>query len=181
VRYLVRTLVRNLRVGANWRSALSALGRAAVLHSALTHDRGGGADTPSSHPASGARPAEAEPAAGTGAAATAPFKPGDRSKEALDCGAALTVDAFHRCPNLARVISAIQAHGVWTLEATCGVATGVPLHSMLAKITEGFEDCVAQLTGTAALAEFKYDGQRAQVHVNEAGEVQGDPHLSRAL
>ena len=32
-RYLVRTLVSNLRVGANWRSVIGALARAALLHS----------------------------------------------------------------------------------------------------------------------------------------------------
>lgn len=32
-RYLVRTLVSNLRVGANWRSVIGALARATLLHS----------------------------------------------------------------------------------------------------------------------------------------------------
>lgn len=32
-RYLVRTLVSNLRVGANWRSVIGALARSALLHS----------------------------------------------------------------------------------------------------------------------------------------------------
>jgi hypothetical protein len=31
-RYLVRTLVSNLRVGANWRSVIGALARATLLH-----------------------------------------------------------------------------------------------------------------------------------------------------
>ena len=35
-RYLVRTLVSNLRVGANWRSVIGALARAALLHSEAT-------------------------------------------------------------------------------------------------------------------------------------------------
>ena len=35
-RYLVRTLVSNLRVGANWRSVIGALARATLLHSETT-------------------------------------------------------------------------------------------------------------------------------------------------
>ena len=35
-RYLVRTLVSNLRVGANWRSVIGALARATLLHSEAT-------------------------------------------------------------------------------------------------------------------------------------------------
>ena len=35
-RYLVRTLVSNLRVGANWRSVIGALARAALLHGEAT-------------------------------------------------------------------------------------------------------------------------------------------------
>ncbi len=31
-RYLVRTLVQNLRVGANWRSVIGSLSRAVLLH-----------------------------------------------------------------------------------------------------------------------------------------------------
>jgi hypothetical protein len=36
-RYLVRTLVQNLRVNANWRSVIGALARAIVLHRCTSH------------------------------------------------------------------------------------------------------------------------------------------------
>ena len=36
---------------------------------------------------------------------------------------------------------------------------------MLAKITEGIPDALKQLKGQAFLAEYKYDGQRAQIHL----------------
>lgn len=162
----MRTLVRNLRVGANWRSVLSALGRASVIHHALHAPATNTDDTADAMPGASASIAAAEAAApSTPARRTAP------SKEALDAGAAATVDAFHRCPSLGRIVEALRAGGVASLEATCGVATGIPLHPMLAKITEGFDDCVKQLAGQAALAEFKYDGQRAQIHVSESGQV----------
>jgi hypothetical protein len=49
----------------------------------------------------------------------------------------------------------------------CAVAAGVPLKPMLAKICEGIPDAIAQLRdhGGRFLAEFKYDGVRAQIHL----------------
>lgn len=40
---------------------------------------------------------------------------------------------------------------------------GVPLKPMLASITEGVADAIQQLQGQQFLAEYKYDGIRAQV------------------
>lgn len=49
--------------------------------------------------------------------------------------------------------------------------TGVPLKPMLAKITEGIPDALRQMGTTPFLAEHKYDGQRAQIHLLTGGEV----------
>lgn len=48
--------------------------------------------------------------------------------------------------------------------AACS-ATGVPLKPMLAKISEGVPDAIKQLKGEPFLAEYKYDGTRAQIHL----------------
>ena len=50
---------------------------------------------------------------------------------------------------------------------------GVPLKPMLAKICEGIPDALAQLKdkGATFLAEYKYDGQRAQIHLLPDGSV----------
>ena len=44
---------------------------------------------------------------------------------------------------------------------------------MLAKICEGIPDALSQLrdTGATFLAEYKYDGQRAQIHMLSDGLV----------
>ena len=42
---------------------------------------------------------------------------------------------------------------------------GVPLKPMLAKISEGIPDAIKQLKGSPFLAEYKYDGTRAQIHL----------------
>ena len=53
---------------------------------------------------------------------------------------------------------------------TCRFCTGVPLKPMLAKICNGIPDALRQLKG-AFLAEYKYDGQRAQIHLLRGGAV----------
>ena len=92
-------------------------------------------------------------------------------KAELDAAAEVALEAFHQCPNLATIVQALQAGGLATLAATCVMTPGVPVQPMLAKITEGVPDCVEQLGGGAFLAEFKYDGVRAQIHVFSSGEV----------
>ncbi|KAK9840432.1 hypothetical protein WJX74_009841 [Apatococcus lobatus] len=124
-KYLVRTLVQNLRVGANWRSVIGALARAIVIHQQ-------GARVP---------------------------------KQRLEAAAAAASAAFHQCPNLDILVPAMVDGGIDELEKRCALTPGVPLKPMLAKITEGIPDALKQLKGQAFLAEYKYDGQRAQIHL----------------
>ena len=60
---------------------------------------------------------------------------------------------------------------------------GVPLKPMLAKICEGIPDALAQLKdkGATFLAEYKYDGQRAQIHLLPDGSVRALPIMSSPL
>lgn len=134
VKYIVRTLIQNLRVGANWRSVVPALGRAALCDQARI--------------------------------ASTKFP----SKPELTAAADAATEAFHSCPSLTEVAQALLKGGVEQLKQV-GAAIGVPLKPMLAKITTGIDDCVEQITGNPALIEYKYDGQRAQIHVSAVGEV----------
>lgn len=54
---------------------------------------------------------------------------------------------------------------------------GIPLKPMLAKICEGIPDAISQLRagGGRFLAEFKYDGVRAQIHLLPDGTVRPRP------
>lgn len=49
---------------------------------------------------------------------------------------------------------------------------GVPIKPMLAKASEGVGDALRALRGAPrVLAEYKYDGMRAQIHLLEGGQV----------
>ena len=168
VKFIVRTLVQNLRVGANWRSVVRAIGCAAAIHHSQdkfqnkstaaqqgTQDR---LHSPQHY--SQSAPAK------TASTQEAKFP----SKQQLTSAAEAAVEAFHSCPSLAKIVEAVQRGGVEQLRRL-GVSVGVPVKPMLAKITAGVGDCVKQTTGAPVLVEWKYDGQRAQIHVSESGQV----------
>jgi ATP-dependent DNA ligase len=144
-RYLVRTLVGNLRVGAGWRSVVPAIARAVAMHQhqqAAAAAAGNGGD-----------------AAGAGAVQTLP------PKAALDAAAAAATTAFQVCPDLALFAGALLAGPAAGVAARLPPRAGTPIRSMLAKPAAGAAAALAQLRGVPFLAERKYDGVRAQVHV----------------
>ena len=56
------------------------------------------------------------------------------------------------------------------LRANCGIKTGIPVHPMLAQPTRGITEVLDRFSETGFTCEYKYDGERAQVHMVQAGE-----------
>eukprot|EP00884_Botryococcus_braunii_P017318 jgi/Botrbrau1/426/Bobra.110_2s0076.1 len=71
----------------------------------------------------------------------------------------------HVCPNLDVLVPALVDGGFEALEQHCILTPGVPLKPMLAKIVDDIPDALKQVAGQGALAEYKYDGVRAQIHL----------------
>ncbi|MEW5298883.1 MAG: hypothetical protein WDW36_001957 [Sanguina aurantia] len=161
VKYLVRTLIQNLRVGANWRSVIGPLARAVAIHQA------------NSPGATGPPGAGAHGAGSVGAC----------SKATLDAAVAAVTAAFHTCPSFDVLVPTLLEGGWQALAARCIITPGIPVKPMLAKISEGVADALRQLhlgtagsgdvsgNGSSCLAEYKYDGQRAQIHLLADGSV----------
>ena len=53
----------------------------------------------------------------------------------------------------------------------CGLALHIPLRPMLGSITRDLSEMLTKLQGRDFSCEYKYDGQRAQVHCDEKGKV----------
>ncbi|XP_024031443.1 DNA ligase 1 isoform X2 [Morus notabilis] len=71
-----------------------------------------------------------------------------------------------------KIIPALLSDGVWNLPKTCNFTPGVPVGPMLAKPTKGVSEIVQRFQDTEYTCEYKYDGERAQIHYLEDGSVE---------
>lgn len=147
-RYIVRTLVQHLRIGAVKTTMLIALSRAFLL----------------------TKPAGAE------FEVRLPSELAKLKKEELTAvwsKAEETVKAcFARHPNYNDIVPGLLEVGVCEeLLVRCGLALHIPLRPMLGSITRDLGEMLTKLQGRDFACEFKYDGQRAQVHCDEKGKV----------
>ena len=99
-------------------------------------------------------------------------KSGAPSDELLAKSNRLVRAAFARRPDWAVVVKAVLEHGLEKLPETCQLTIGVPVEPMLAQPTTGVEAILHRLQGHDTFtAEYKYDGERAQVHLLPNGTV----------
>lgn len=147
-RYIVRTLVQHLRIGAVKTTMLIALSRAFLL------SKPPGAEFDVQDAACLANMKKEELAAVF-----------SRNEEIVKA-------CFARRPNYNDLVPALLEIGVCDeLLIRCGLALHVPLRPMLGSITRDLGDMLTKLQGRDFSCEFKYDGQRAQVHCDDAGKV----------
>jgi DNA ligase-1 len=79
---------------------------------------------------------------------------------------------FARRPNYNDLIPAMLEVGVCPeLLVRCDLTLHVPLRPMLGSITRDLAEMLTKLQGRDFACEFKYDGQRAQVHCDDGGKV----------
>ncbi len=73
--------------------------------------------------------------------------------------------AYSECPNLALLLRACLQAPLHELHTRCRLQMGIPVAPMLAKPTKQVAEVLTRLSGLAFSLEYKYDGERAQVHV----------------
>lgn len=92
--------------------------------------------------------------------------------EVWNKAAEIVKESFARHPNYNDLIPALLEIGVCEeLLLRCGLNLHVPLRPMLGSITRDLSEMLTKLQGRDFACEFKYDGQRAQVHCDEKGKV----------
>ena len=74
-------------------------------------------------------------------------------------------------PSYDLVVPALLTHGVSNLRSTCKLTPGVPLKPMLAKPTKAIGEVLDRFENKRFTCEYKYDGERAQVHKLDDGVV----------
>ena len=147
-RYIVRTLVQHLRIGAVKTTMLIALSRAFLL------SRPPGSDFNIKAQSDLAKLSKQELA------------------EVYSHGEELVKASFARRPNYNDLVPTLLEIGISDeLLLRCGLAMHIPLRPMLGGITRDLGEMLTRLQGRDFSCEFKYDGQRAQVHCDEKGKV----------
>ncbi|KAK9066931.1 hypothetical protein SSX86_014255 [Deinandra increscens subsp. villosa] len=134
IKFIVRTLVRNLRIGAMMRTVLPALAHAIVMN-------------------------------------TNHGKTIENLKGVLQDLSAAVIEAYNILPNLDLLIPSVMDKGIQFSSETLSMVPGIPIKPMLAKITNGVPQVLKLFQGKALTCEFKYDGQRAQVHKLADGSI----------
>lgn len=67
-------------------------------------------------------------------------------------------------PSYDIIIPAMMEHGIANLRDHCKLRPGVPLKPMLAKPTKAITEVLDRFEGQKFTCEYKYDGERAQIH-----------------
>ena len=145
-RYVIRSLAGKLRIGMAEQSVLQALAQATV-------------QTPLGQ--------EFPPEVHTSYRHTDT----DKFKEVLKKEDLKLKTAYCECPSYDILVPALLAGGVDSLAATCKLTPGIPLKPMLAHPTKGVQEVLTRFENCAFTCEWKYDGERAQVHLHEDGTV----------
>jgi DNA ligase-1 len=100
------------------------------------------------------------------------LKEPDEMKAVLEEAVQKVRHAYHQCPNYEHVINAIITHGLEKLEEHCRITPGVPVKPMLAYPTKGIHEVLKRFDQIEFTCEYKYDGERAQIHILNDGSVQ---------
>ncbi|PTB44646.1 hypothetical protein M441DRAFT_132482 [Trichoderma asperellum CBS 433.97] len=147
-RFIVRTVSQYLRIGAVKTTMLIALSRAFLLSKAPGSEYGTKDITELSK-----------------------LKK-EELAEVWNKAAEIVKASFARHPNYNDLIPALLEVGVCEeLLLRCGLKLHIPLRPMLGSITRDLSEMLTKLQGRDFACEFKYDGQRAQVHCDEKGKV----------
>lgn len=71
---------------------------------------------------------------------------------------------YSELPSYDVIIPAMVNHGIMNLRDHCKLRPGVPLKPMLAKPTKAITEVLDRFDGQTFTCEYKYDGERAQIH-----------------
>lgn len=104
-----------------------------------------------------------------------------QAMEKLQKAEKLVREVRARHPNFGSIVPALVSGGLAQLAERVPLRVGTPLSPMLGSITRSLADMFAKLGERAFVSEFKYDGQRVQIHAQHVRSDHADSSQQRAL
>ena len=93
------------------------------------------------------------------------------SKEDRETAVAVVKSVYSECPSYDLLIPALLEEDIQNLPKRVHFSPGIPVKPMLAKPTNGVTEVLEKFSEQPFTCEYKYDGERAQIHVLEDGSV----------
>ena len=89
----------------------------------------------------------------------------------LECAVNIIKKAYSEYPSFDGLVRNSLKTPLYKLHLNCTLTPGIPVTPMLAKPTKSIQEVLKRLEGKRFTCEYKYDGERAQVHMMEGGET----------
>ncbi|KAH9281818.1 DNA ligase 1 [Echinococcus granulosus] len=156
-KYLIRSLQGKLRIGLAEQSVLAALGQAVALtpfHSVQ------------------ALLADGQPLTANVLNTSLGARGGAEAWKAY-CEVVVghVKQAYAQCPNYEKIVHSLLEDGPDDVHKRCCIIPGIPIRPMLAHPTHGVTEVFKRFDQADFTCEYKYDGERAQVHLLLDGSV----------
>ncbi|KAG8092063.1 hypothetical protein GUJ93_ZPchr0012g19700 [Zizania palustris] len=98
--------------------------------------------------------------------------PSSKVQSPFEEAAKIIKQAYSVLPIYDKIVPALLEVGVWKLPEICSFSIGVPVGPMLAKATKSVSEIIDKFQGLEYTCEYKYDGERAQIHCMEDGSIE---------
>ncbi|KAJ5212437.1 DNA ligase [Penicillium cinerascens] len=105
----------------------------------------------------------------------------DLSLERMAEGEAILKQVYSELPSYEVIIPAMLEHGLFNLRDVCKLQPGIPLKPMLANPTKSITEVLDRFEGKEFTCEYKYDGERAQIHFVAPDNIHKYPESTATL
>ncbi|KAI0979049.1 hypothetical protein GJ496_003714 [Pomphorhynchus laevis] len=96
----------------------------------------------------------------------------DKRKAMLDSYTNTIKEAFAECSSYDKIIETlITTRDIHTLLSICTLTPGIPIKPMLAHPTKSVDEILRRFENGKFVCEYKYDGERAQIHLISQQDV----------
>ena len=103
------------------------------------------------------------------------------SPERMAEAEAVLKSVYSQLPSYEEIIPAMLEHGIFNLPDVCRLSPGIPLKPMLANPTKSITEVLDRFEGKEFTCEYKYDGERAQIHFVAPDSIRKYPAATATL